>query len=36
HDAGSWKIAHDTLSYAVPNEVADSVMAVINAWNESK
>lgn len=36
HDSGSWKIAHYTLSYAVPNEVADSVMAVINAWNESK
>ena len=36
HDSGFWKIAHYTLSYAVPNEVADSVMAVINTWTSSK
>jgi ketosteroid isomerase-like protein len=36
HDSGSWKIAHYTLSYAVPNDVADSVMAIINVWSTSK
>ena len=36
HEANTWKIAHYTLSYAVPNEVADSVMQVIQRWNESK
>jgi len=36
HEANSWKIAHYTLSYAVPNEVADSVMQVIQRWNDSK
>jgi ketosteroid isomerase-like protein len=36
HEANSWKIAHYTLSYAVPNEVADSVLQVIEHWNDSK
>ena len=36
HEANTWKIAHYTLSYAVPNEVADSVMQVIQGWNVSK
>ena len=29
YDANTWKIEHYTLSYSVPNEVADSVMEVI-------
>jgi hypothetical protein len=36
HHANSWKIEHYTLSYAVPNEVADSVMHLIRDWNKSK
>jgi hypothetical protein len=35
-DAQAWKIAHYTLSFAVPNEVADAVIDTIAHWNRSK
>ncbi len=33
--SGSWKIAHYTLSFAVPNSVANAVIDTIRAWNDS-
>jgi hypothetical protein len=35
-DAQAWKIAHYTLSFAVPNDVADAVIDTIAHWNRSK
>lgn len=32
----AWKIAHYTLSFAVPNDVADVVIDTIAQWNRSK
>jgi len=34
-DERKWKIEHYTLSYAVPNEVADSLTQMISSWKAS-